>query len=167
MQQPAKTLETAPSKGFFLDKKARTLIFAFRWWLTGHDDLTARERARAELKELVGLSQAEVVSALFDVITRTVARYPARTIRYHPPWCHTVTPDEALLLALTSACQCGEIVWSKTLAGLITTKEGEAILLDAANELAQVLLAAGMVLPICLPWTSQISVETIDGVTVH
>ena len=167
MHEPAKTINTAPPKGLFLNEKARTLIFAFRWWLTGQSDPTARERARAELKELVGLSQAEVVSALFDIITRAVARYPARTIHYHPPWCHTVTPDEALLLTLTSACQCGEMAWSKTLAGLITTTEGEAILLDAANELAQVLLAAGIVLPICVPWTAQISLETIAGITMH
>ena len=167
MQQPEKPVDTAPSKGLFLDDKARTLIFAFRWWLTGQRDPTARERARAELKRLVGLTQAEVVSALFDVITRAVARYPARTIHYHPPWCHTVTSDEALLLTLTSACQCGEMAWGKTLAGLITTTEGEAILLDAASELAQVLLAAGMVLPLCAPWTVNISLQTLGGVTVH
>ena len=167
MQQSEKTIDTAPYKGLVLEGQTRTLIFAFRWWLTGERDPTARERARAELKKLVGLSQAEVVSALFDVITRAVARYPARTIHYHPPWCHTVTPDEALLLTLTSACQCGEMGWGKTLAGLITTTEGEAMLLDAANELAQVLLAAGMVLPLCAPWTLHISLQTLGGVTIH
>jgi hypothetical protein len=143
------------------------LIFAFRWWLTGERDPTARERARAELKRLIALTQAKVVSALFDVITRAVARYPARTIHYHPSWSHTVTPDEVLLLTLTSACQCGEMARGKTLAGLITNTEGEAMLLDAENELAQVLLAAGMVLPLCAPWTVHIALQTLRSVTVH
>ena len=167
MQQADKTTDTTSSKGILLEGQARTLIFAFRWWLTGERDPTARERARAELKRLVSPTQAEVVSALFDIITRAVARYPARTIYYHPPWCHTVTPDEALLLTLTSACQCGRTAWGKTLAGLITATEGEAMLLDATNELAQVLLAAGMVLPLCAPWTVHISLQAVSGITVH
>ena len=167
MQQPDKTIDTAPSKGLLLEGQARTLIFAFRWWLTGEHDPKARGRARTELKRLLSPTQAEVISALFDVITRAVARYPVRTVHYHPPWCHTVTPDEALLLTLTSACQCGEMAWGKTLTGLITATEGEAMLLDAANELAQVLLAAGMVLPLCAPWTLHISLQTLGGITVH
>lgn len=167
MKHREKAINTACTKALLIEGQARTLIFAFRWWLTGERDPTAKERARAELKKLVGLTQAEIVSALFDVITRAVARYPARTIHYHPPWCHTVTPDEAILLTLTSACQSGEITWGRTLAGLITTAEGEAMLLDAANELAQVLLAAGMVLPLCAPWTVHISLQTLGGVTVH
>ena len=165
----AKRQYPGQSKAIILEGPAQTLICAFRWWLTGERDRdpTATNRARTELENLVGPTQAEVVLALFDVMIRAVARYPARTIHYHPPWCHAASPDEALLLALTGACQCGEIVWGKTLAGLITTADGEAMVLDAANELAQVLLAAGVAFPLCAPSTANVSLQTLGVVTVH
>jgi len=152
-----------------LSAPERTLLCAFRWWLAGASqrDLAANERARLELAALVGAAPAQIILGHFDVMIRTVARHPARIMRYHPPWCRAPSQDELLLLAMTAACQGGHGVMGRALARLVSSAGGAPMVYGAAEDLAQAILAAGIVLPLTAQTDSARSLSTLGLVTLH
>ena len=147
----------------------RHLLCAFRWWLAGSAqcDRTANDRARKELETLVGTAQAHLILAHFDIMIRAIARCPRRTLRYHPPWCSAVCRDELLLLALTATHQRGDAIIGAALAEAVSGEGGTAKVCLAADDLAQSVLAAGVVLTLAGAANSAITLGALGLIRLH
>ncbi len=147
----------------------RTLLSAFRWWLTAESerDVAANEQARATLASLVGDAQSQVILGYYDILVRTVARHPARTLRYHPPCCPHATPDEVLLLAIIAACQGGHLAMAGSLVNLIVATEGVGAALDAASDLGLAILSGGVLLELSGRATSMSAIAALGLISLH
>ncbi len=152
-----------------LSPAERHLLCAFRWWLTGSAqcDRTANDRARKELEALVGTTQAHLILAHFDIMIRAIALCPRRSLRYHPPWCSAVCRDELLLLALAATHQHGSTIMGAALADVVSGEAGSARVCHAAEDLAQSVLAAGVVLTLTRSVNSAIALGALGLVRLH
>jgi len=159
--------ETAPAPN--LGNVERQLLQAFRWWLTAQrdNDAVAAENARDALGPLVGQAQAQVVLGYYDVLVRTVARHPARTLHYHPPCCPHATPDELLFLSIVAACQGGHLAVAGALVNLIATEGGLGATLDAASDLALAIMSAGVLLDANESAASIKAVAALGVISLH
>jgi len=82
-----------------------------------------REDARTAVNGLGGL-------------LRTLATNPRRKMRFRPPACPVVAPDERAVLALITACQQKDRVWVRSIIGWLLTPAAQSLGALYAKEIA-------------------------------
>ncbi len=90
------------------------------------------------------LDHARGLFGEFHHFVRTLIDAAARPLRWRPATCCGVADDEALMLAMLEAAQCGDDVRLLECAAVLLTVDGLAAPLEATRSLARALAARGL-----------------------
>jgi hypothetical protein len=126
-----------------LAESERTLVRAFRQWLSGH----VRERAChwqlawQGLSDLLGNEDGTRAVCALESLVRVICRHARRPILYHEPACPRLGDDEHAVLDLIAACQRNAWRQAAARAERLIDPEGAGELIAAAARLAALLAA--------------------------
>lgn len=139
----------APLRTADISAAEALLLGLFRRWVVGALSRNPAhwERLWRDIGDQAGSARAPVVVAALEEWLCALARGSVRPITYHPPCCTVVSPDEDLLLRQVAYGQTGDRIAAARIGRILVDTAGAAgRLADAATDLGDSLLAAGLVL---------------------
>lgn len=122
------------------------LLYVYRHWITGLATSDARhlEFAWSEIATTSGPAPARRVLSALEVLLGTLSDHARRRICYHPPCCGVTAADELRVLNLLTSLQRGRRAAAEANAQVLVRPSGLPSLLEAADNLAEALSAAGL-----------------------
>ena len=128
------------------DRDIAFLLRNVRRWLIGlrHSAPDSLDRVWNDFACRFGSDKGKEALAALAGSIKTIQLHARRRLRYHPPCCRYLTPDELGYLHFIAACQAGDKVGSRQRAEWLVTSDGLTTLLESGRRLADLLRDRGV-----------------------